>query len=56
MNNKKNKFKKQSSIEEELNTPITTHSTSVISDYDGSYTGVPVDDKFSKPVQDADDL
>ena len=56
MKNKKSEFEKQSSTDKEINTPITTNDTSVISDYDGSYTGVPVDDKFSKPVQDADDL
>ena len=28
----------------------------IITDPNGSYTGVPIDDKYSKPVQDADDL
>ena len=56
MKNKKNKSNKKSSTIEEIITPITTSDTSIISDYDGSYTGVPVDDNFSKPIQDADDL
>ena len=56
MKNKKSEFKNQLSTNKEINSPITTNDKTIISDYDGSYTGVPVDDKFSKPVHDVDDL
>ncbi len=32
------------------------HNTEIITDPQGSWTGVPVDDEDSMPVQDADDL
>ncbi len=56
MKNKKNKFKNQSSLPEATNSLSTSKDNNVISDYDGSYTGVPIDDNYSVPVQDADDL
>ena len=52
----KSEFINQLSTNKEINSPITTNDKTIISDYDGSYTGVPVDDKFSKPVHDVDDL
>lgn len=56
MKNKKNEIKKQMSVTEATKPLSTSKDSNIISDYDGSYTGVPVDDKYSKPVQDADDL
>jgi hypothetical protein len=32
------------------------YENEIITDPFGSYTGVPVDDPYDKPVQDADDL
>lgn len=52
----KNKFKNQSTLPEATNSLSTSRESNIISDYDGSYTGVPVDDNYSVPVQDADDL
>lgn len=56
MKNEKNKFKNQSTLPEATNSLSTSRESNIISDYDGSYTGVPVDDNYSVPVQDADDL
>lgn len=55
MENKKNKFKNQS-LPDATNSLSTAKEGNIISDYDGSYTGVPVDDVYEIPVQDADDL
>ena len=33
-----------------------SHKDTIITDPNGSYTGVAVDNKFDKPVQDVDDL
>ena len=56
MKNEKNKFKNQSSLPEATNSLSTSQDSNIISDYDGSYTGVPIDDNYPIPVQDADDL
>lgn len=56
MKNNKNKTDNKPSVSEITNSLSTSKGSNIISDYDGSYTGVPVDDKHSKPVQDADDL
>ena len=56
MKNNKNKTNNKPSVSEITNPLSTAKDSSITSDYDGSYTGVPVDDKYSKPVQDADDL
>jgi hypothetical protein len=55
---KKNKEtnQNQSSLSKITNSLSTSKESNVISDYDGSYTGVPIDNKYAKPVQDADDL
>lgn len=56
MKNNKDKTNNKSSASEISNSLSTSKKSNVISDYDGSYTGVPVDDIYAKPVQDADDL
>ena len=37
-------------------TQTESYDSEIITDPFGSYTGVPVDDPYDKPVQDADDL
>ena len=32
------------------------YDNEIVTDPFGSYTGVPIDDPYSRPVQDADDL
>lgn len=55
--NKKNSKKGNDNITEKIiETFSNPERTNVISDYDGSYTGVPVDNCYRQPVQDADDL
>ena len=47
------KTKPMSGVTEEFR---QTGREAVHSDVQGSYTGVPMDDPYEKPVQDADDL
>ncbi len=56
MKNNKNKTNNKATVAEITSSLSTSKESNVISDYDGSYTGVPVYDKYSNPVQDADDL
>ncbi len=37
-------------------TQSDTYDNEIITDPFGSYTGVPTDDPYDKPIQDADDL
>ena len=37
-------------------TQATSYDSEIITDPFGSYTGVPTEDPYDKPIQDADDL
>jgi len=49
--NNKEKFENKNNIDVSMKS-----DGRIITDPDGMYTGVPLDDENSKPVQDADDL
>jgi hypothetical protein len=45
-----------SSAMNKAKTQLQTYDHEIITDPFGSYTGVPTEDPYDKPIQDADDL